>query len=247
MYCSKCGAENNDNSKYCLQCGEALIKYDNNNIQSENTSQNAALSDEGYAFLSRVYRKNKRWAWIIIISLIVIIGIYCIYNAENNKKTVETLQTFTVMEKGNGEYSTYYSFTSSNGWTLKYTDANEFVEFEEPRVYSCLSNWFQEDYIGNTGVFGYDLSENVVRIYLDYYTEEGQLSIINYDMDSKEFILRVGTKDWTVTDEFEDYMFDSGLVRAFEQNIQNFKNDLKANELSIDDVKSLKYKDIKEK
>ena len=263
MYCSKCGAENSDNSKYCVQCGEALIKYDNNNIQSENTSQNAALSDEEYDFRSRPYRSSKPWAWIIIISLIAIAGIYYIYNViynavnnvESDKKIVETLQTFTVMDKVDGnkdEKSPAYVFKSSNGWTLKYTEANKYVIFTDSRAYKRLEDWFQIEQSRGFYFFGYtfvyDLNENAVRMedHINLNTEKGHITSISYDMDSKEFIVRTDEKDWTVTNESEDYMFAKKLVHIFEEDIQLFTNELNTNKLSIDDVKNLKYKNIQE-
>lgn len=163
----------------------------------------------------------------------------------NKADTVKKLQTFSTVERSDKKYC----FNYNDEWKLTYITENEFVTFKEDTVINCFESYLGEGCLANIGAsaggFSYDLDENEIRIYCDVEFEEGNLTIINYNLGKKEFILRVGKYDYESSDEFLNWVDDYDLVAIMEKDIERFVNQLEENEISIGDVTNLRYEDVK--
>lgn len=56
MVCNKCGMQNNDNSKFCINCGNVLL---NNNVQTNNNVSNVATNNEGVSQINTINQSNS--------------------------------------------------------------------------------------------------------------------------------------------------------------------------------------------
>ena len=110
----------------------------------------------------------------------------------------------------------------------------------------CFTGCFGTYDFGNDGTFTYDLDENEIRIYFDYETVDGNLSILNYNIDDEELTLRIDGDIYEPAEEFEDYIDEYGLINVLEGRIDQFESNLEANGLSLDDVRDVSYDYIKE-
>ena len=83
-------------------------------------------------------------------------------------------------------------------------------------------------------------------MYFEYETVDGNLSIINYNIDDEELTLMIDGDRYEPTEEFEDYIDGYGLIDVLEGRIRQFESNLEANDLSMDDVRDVTYDYIKE-
>lgn len=182
----------------------------------------------------------KKIVALLIMVLTLAVNLLACGNNAKNKEIIEKLQLFTNVDTE----ESLYEFEDGNGRILKYTSANEFVIFDEPAVYNVFSYFFDAGDIGNDGEFSYDLSENEIRIYVDVEIPEGSLSIVNYNIDKDEYELNVNTDRYKASDEFVEYMDELGVIEILLSDIADFEDELNENGLTLDDIASLKYKDI---
>lgn len=102
--------------------------------------------------------------------------------------------------------------------------------------------------IENDGTFTYDFSDNDFRIYLDYETPSGELTIINYSVDDDEFTLMIDGERRNPTKEFDQKLRENGLIEdIFNDDLDKFEQNLQENGLSLGDVSSVSYNDVKSK
>ena len=159
----------------------------------------------------------------------------------DSKAVIEKLQQFMSVQKDGDKYV----FDDGAGCTIEYTDVNEALVFYEPAVYDCFSAAFGLEDIGNDGEFAYDLDEGEVRMYFDNVElEDGDLSIISYNLDKNEFTVNMNGKRYYASDELVDYINEYGLVDIMQIDIAAFKEDLKTNGLTFGDIANLKYNAI---
>lgn len=232
MYCRNCGKEIKDGSRFCLYCGQA-VQGGNPGAQGTVPPPPAAKKK------NEILRKWWFWAAVIIFAGAVIVFAINDISAE---ETVEKLQKFTYIDATDERCT----FSYEDSWNLIYTTENEFVEFYEPEVTDCFTGCFGTYDFGNDGTFTYDLDENEIRIYFDYETVDGNLSILNYNIDDEELTLRIDGDIYEPAEEFEDYIDEYGLINVLEGRIDQFENNLEANGLSLDDVRDVSYDYIKE-
>ncbi len=228
MFCKNCGKEIKGENKFCPYCGEKL-QLDERKKQ---------LDKPGIIQKVKSYAK-RREVCIGIVALIVIFVVGTFSGKKDVDGIVKKMETFTGMEKTD----TGFTF-STDMWSLKYVESNEFVEFSEDAIYKCFINYFGTYDLGNEGTFTYDLSENEIRIYFDCEISEGRLTIINYDISSDEFVLMVDGKKYTPTDEFVEFLNNCSLSDIMKNDIVTFETELKENGISIEEVTDLKYKDL---
>lgn len=159
----------------------------------------------------------------------------------DSKAVIEKLQQFMSVQKDGDKYI----FDDGAGCTIGYTDVNEFLEFYEPAVYDCFSAAFGLDDIGNDGEFAYDLDEGEMLMYFDSVElEDGDLSIICYNLDKDEFTVNMNGKRYYASDELVDCINEYGLVDIMQMDIDAFKEELKTNGLTFGDIANLKYNAI---
>lgn len=195
---------------------------------------------------------KKWWFWLGIV--IIIIFLCAIWGNDNGKKheVIEKLQEFTDLEENDGKYLFKYDEENVNsfceGWSINYTERNEFVNFQEEAVIACFENVFGYDCFPEKSAskdgFSYDLDENEIRIFFDTELSEGNLSIITYSIEEDEFTLRVEGEDYEPSDEFLDYVNECDIVSIMKKDIDEFKHEIEDNELSIEQLFNLKYEDI---
>lgn len=195
---------------------------------------------------------KKWWFWVGIV--IIIIFLCAIWRNDNdkNRKVIEELQEFTDLEEADGKYLFKYDKENTNssckGWSINYTDVNEFVNFQEDVVIEYFTDVFGYDCFPDKGAskggFAYDLDENSIRIYFDTELPEGNLSIITYSIDEDEFTLMVDGEHYEPSDEFLDYINECDIVSIMEKDIDEFKHEIEDNKLSIEQLFNLKYEDI---
>lgn len=184
---------------------------------------------------------RKWWFWAAVIIFAGAVIVFAI-NDISAEETVEKLQKFTYIDTTDERCT----FSYEDSWNLIYTTENEFVEFYEPEVTDCFTGCFGTYDFGNDGTFTYDLDENEIRIYFDYETVDGNLSILNYNIDDEELTLRIDGDIYEPAEEFEDYIDEYGLINVLEGRIDQFESNLEANGLSLDDVRDVSYDYIKE-
>lgn len=228
MFCKNCGKEIKNESKFCPYCGGKLHK--------DERKQQFAESEIIQRMKS--YTKRKEF-WIVIVILIVVSIVGNLGGKRNTDKVVQKIQSFTRMEKTDDSY-----IFSSDSWSLKYVESNEFVEFSDNAVYKCFVNCFDTYDLGNEGTFTYDLSENEIRIYFNCEIPEGKITVVNYDISSDKFTLMINGQRYEPTDIFVEFVNDCGLADIMKNDIETFKNELEDNDLSIEKITDLKYKDL---
>ncbi len=75
MFCGKCGAQNNDGSKFCLRCGAAMaspMQYENQDLIAANDPAKKTALDRFVSFLKR------RWMIVAPVLIVIIVGLFCL-------------------------------------------------------------------------------------------------------------------------------------------------------------------------
>ena len=78
----------------------------------------------------------------------------------------------------------------------------------------------------------------------DIDEKDGNISIIKYSLDKEEWTLMVDDEWYGITDEFQKYLDDYGIVDIMKSDVKSFEKDLESVGLSIEDLKVLNYNDI---
>ena len=151
------------------------------------------------------------------------------------QNTINTLCQFTDEIKSDDSYS----FNYKHMWEITYVEDNEFVSFYDADAGDYVASALGGSDIENDGTFTYDFSDNDFRIYLDYETPSGELTIINYSVDGER---RNPTK------EFDQKLRENGLIEdIFYDNLDKFEQSLQEKGLLLGDVSSVSYDDVKSK
>lgn len=193
---------------------------------------------------------KKLFSFIMIMILCLgLIG--CSNGTEEVNGIVSKLESITELDDREEEITFLYKSENNVGtfkkWTLNYKSENEFVCFWDNSVDEIFFSIFGENCksdIRNES-FSYDLSEDEIRIYFNPDYTDG-IEIINYNIGKEEFILNKDGDKYNVSDEFLQFVEDSNLITIIQTNLQIFETKLKNNDLSIEDISKLNYKDIKD-
>lgn len=183
-----------------------------------------------------VWRKKKSLVCAFIIAILSINLTGC---GGNSDEVIGKLKNFTELSVEDD----VYSFYSTDGWDLRYTEENGAVRFENESVCNFVEESFDTEC--SNGGFSFDLDENEARIYLDAEINEGNLTIINYNLADDEYILMVDGKKYEASDEFINFVDSYDLAKVIKHDVENFKKTLENESVSFDDVASLNYDDIK--
>ena len=272
MYCKKCGNEIKDNEKFCSNCGAERpsieddekeitekIPLDKNDISQESVEEKTAdaeksVQEHAATGESKTEKKPNTIRNIIFAVLaICIIGYAFSSCGSGGKLSSEKTKIITTLKNKadfRTEYvdewkETFYRFTYDDKWALQYTENGCSVRIDEPLVQSCFADWFSDTEIGNDSTFAYSLADNCVNMYFDYETPtEGNLSIVMYNIDKDEYTLMIDGDKYAVSDELNDYLKEYGLNKILRQDINDFKTDLSAMDLTLQDLEQINYKDL---
>lgn len=215
MECKKCGKEVDKKQKYCPYCGNKL---------------------KG--------NKLKKVIGVIIIVFIALIGFGTVISSSENKKTIKKLEAITEIEKDGDIYDFNYN---RNQWKIRCTKENIHARLYEPDVKDMLDTYVGYD-SGNEYEFTYDFKNNKITIYsdIDMKHDGDEFSIIDYDIDKDEFEIMKNSEDrYELSDEFEQYIRDSGIIETMKHDIETMKKILKENDLTIDEITSLDFNNVK--
>jgi|GEM_PF-5654540 len=69
MFCSKCGAPNNDDAKFCSKCGSSLVP----GMTSEASASTISNGVSAKTNANDWKQTNKPWEIVIVVSIVVII------------------------------------------------------------------------------------------------------------------------------------------------------------------------------
>ena len=160
------------------------------------------------------------------------------------QNTINTLCQFTDEIKSDDSYS----FNYKHMWEITYVEDNEFVSFYDADAGYYVASALGGSDIENDGTFTYDFSDNDFRIYLDYETPSGELTIINYSVDDDEFTLMIDGERRNPTKEFDQKLRENGLIEdIFYDDLDKFEQSLQEKGLLLGDVSSVSYDDVKSK
>lgn len=231
MKCEKCGNTVKDGQKFCSSCGAPVQKIQPDE-EKKQLPESGMIKKQNHIF-------GKKKIWIVIGILIILFIVVNLGDKKDTDKVIEKIQSFTSMEKTDSSY-----VFSTDTWSLKYVESNEFVEFRNNEVYKCFVNCFQTYDLGNEGTFTYDLSEKEIRIYFNCEIPDGKLTIVNYNISSDNFTLIIDGQRYKPTNEFVEFINAYGLVDIMKNDIEAFINELKDRDLSTEKITDLRYKDL---
>lgn len=251
MFCSKCGKELQEGWSACPYCGEALapLEFKKGISNQENININNAYSH------METKKKHRFPLFLIIlvpVAVIIMLLLFLVIFKEqgsglSEQEILDKLSTFTTLYKEE-DTDKYFFLDKEERWAIGYTDANEFVIFENDIVVKCFKdafgdNCFDEDSMTCNG-FLYDIDKNEARIYFDVDTNDGHLSIVNYSFNDKEYVLNMDGGKYKTTNEFDKFVKTYNLAENMQSDIDAFKKVLKDYGLSLDDLLNVEYKTI---
>ena len=208
---------------------------------------------------------EKKWikrntiSTYILFAVAAIMIAYGIEQAENGKtfltsnskdtslskearKTFDILQKNMGLEKDENEQGNVerYIFPYEGKWSLEYVKEKVFVRFISQDVYDCFAGRFSEDAIEYAGQFAYGFDDTTVNIYTDIdLGEEGNLSIVTYDLQNQSYILMVDGEKYDISDSFRDYLNEYGLPEILQSAIDGLEADMEAMGLTKNALESL--------
>lgn len=159
---------------------------------------------------------------------------------EESKDIIQKLDKGTNVSKSEDRYL----FDYGESWEMNYNDDAQTVYINEVEVADCVASFAGIEDIGNDGQFVYNWDKEQYYLYVDYDEDGSDVSIISYSADKEEWSIMVDGEWHEATDDFVNYMSDSGVVSVMEQDVNSFKEDLKALGVSIDDLSYISYDDI---
>lgn len=199
------------------------------------------------SFRTKEYRKKqrRRFVGVAIFYIAFFIMFLGIKGEEENEKILNRLSQFATIEAD--EERKIVTFDFNYGYKLRYVDdleANEFLIFNDYEIYNCLYEYFWVDDIGNEGDFTYDLSDKEFRIYTNFDTRDGRLSILQYDTESGEYTVMTDDGWYDITDDFRNHLDTYDLVGTMQSSYYGLEEALARIQISMGDISSLTYKSV---
>lgn len=227
MFCKYCGREIKGSEKFCPNCGKNVKSEENEMINNQKMEGSSYDYANNITTKGQKTKSKKKRIFIIVIAVVVVLGTFvAVRLMKANKEaqnTINTLCQFTDEIKSDDSYS----FNYKHMWEITYVEDNEFVSFYDADAGDYVASALGGSDIENDGTFTYDFSDNDFRIYLDYETPSGELTIINYSVDDDEFTLMIDGERRNPTKEFDQSLQEKGLL--------------------LGDVSSVSYDDVKSK
>ena len=248
MFCKYCGREIKGSEKFCPNCGKNVKSAENEMIKNQKMAGSSYDYANNITTKGQKTKSKKKRIFIIVIAVVVVLGTFvAVRLMKANKEaqnTINTLCQFTDEIKSDDSYS----FNYKHMWEITYVEDNEFVSFYDADAGDYVASALGGSDIENDGTFTYDFSDNDFRIYLDYETPSGELTIINYSVDDDEFTLMIDGERRNPTKEFDQKLRENGLIEdIFYDNLDKFEQSLQEKGLLLGDVSSVSYDDVKSK
>ena len=248
MFCKYCGKEIKESEKFCPNCGKNVKSEENEMTNNQNASGSSYDYANNITTKGQKTKSKKKRMFIIVIAVVVVLGTFvAVRLMKANKEaqnTINTLCQFTDEIKSDDSYS----FNYKHMWEITYVEDNEFVSFYDADAGYYVASALGGSDIENDGTFTYDFSDNDFRIYLDYETPSGELTIINYSVDDDEFTLMIDGERRNPTKEFDQKLRENGLIEdIFYDDLDKFEQSLQEKGLLLGDVSSVSYDDVKSK
>ena len=248
MFCKYCGREIKGSEKFCPNCGKNVKSEENEMINNQKMEGSSYDYANNITTKGQKTKSKKKRIFIIVIAVVVVLGTFvAVRLMKANKEaqnTINTLCQFTDEIKSDDSYS----FNYKHMWEITYVEDNEFVSFYDADAGDYVASALGGSDIENDGTFTYDFSDNDFRIYLDYETPSGELTIINYSVDDDEFPLMIDGERRNPTKEFDQKLRENGLIEdIFYDNLDKFEQSLQEKGLLLGDVSSVSYDDVKSK
>lgn len=248
MFCKYCGKEIKESEKFCPNCGKNVKSEENEMTNNQNASGSSYDYANNITTKGQKTKSKKKRIFIIVIAVVVVLGTFvAVRLMKANKEaqnTINTLCQFTDEIKSDDSYS----FNYKHMWEITYVEDNEFVSFYDADAGYYVASALGGSDIENDGTFTYDFSDNDFRIYLDYETPSGELTIINYSVDDDEFTLMIDGERRNPTKEFDQKLRENGLIEdIFYDDLDKFEQSLQEKGLLLGDVSSVSYDDVKSK
>ena len=241
MFCKYCGREIKGSEKFCPNCGKNVKSEENEMINNQKMEGSSYDYANNITTKGQKTKSKKKRIFIIVIAVVVVLGTFvAVRLMKANKEaqnTINTLCQFTDEIKSDDSYS----FNYKHMWEITYVEDNEFVSFYDADAGDYVASALGGSDIENDGTFDF-------RIYLDYETPSGELTIINYSVDDDEFTLMIDGERRNPTKEFDQKLRENGLIEdIFYDNLDKFEQSLQEKGLLLGDVSSVSYDDVKSK
>lgn len=214
MFCTKCGAENEDSGNYCKKCGSLLSKEHLQNSQQLNYQQplnnNNQFNNQNSNQLQTAAKSNTKKVLIIIgvIVVILVVVFFLIFSNLNKEKTPMSASTFS-------------STMETKGYTLT----------EATSQFSQYGNYVTKVYVAQ--------KTNYQIEFYEISTEENAISMYNYNK-SKFEAQKTGTYTSTNVD-LKNYSIFSLTVNGKYKYISRIDNTIiyvDADEVYKNDIKN---------
>ena len=197
MFCTKCGAKNSKDDKFCYKCGSEL----ENNVNADNPklSTNEKEKDK-LPFL-----KNKKWLYSIVAVVVLLLGFggYKWYNRNAFAKAVDghiyKVTDKTVAPKNSSTLHYYVAYKIKDGSLYMFTSFDK-------RGQSILKQALNNNHIYNFDSDGYNEYKNQYTMryktsWGDYYDyDEEDIDVTKYSVNSERYY-DAYNNIWVVSDE----------------------------------------------
>lgn len=199
MFCTKCGAKNSKDDKFCYKCGSEL----ENNVNADNPklSTNEKEKDK-LPFL-----KNKKWLYSIVAVVVLLLGFggYKWYNRNAFAKAVDghiyKVTDKTVAPKNSSTLHYYVAYKIKDGSLYMFTSFDK-------RGQSILKQALNNNHIYNFDSDGYNEYKNQYTMryktswgdYYDYDRDYKDIDVTKYSVNSERYYDAYNNV-WVVSDE----------------------------------------------
>lgn len=199
MFCTKCGAKNSKDDKFCYKCGSEL----ENNVNADNPklSTNEKEKDK-LPFL-----KNKKWLYSIVAVVVLLLGFggYKWYNRNAFAKAVDghiyKVTDKTVAPKNSSTLHYYVAYKIKDGSLYMFTSFDK-------RGQSILKQALNNNHIYNFDSDGYNEYKNQYTMryktsWGDYYDNDRDykdIDVTKYSVNSERYYDAYNNV-WVVSDE----------------------------------------------
>lgn len=192
MFCTKCGAKNSKDDKFCYKCGSEL----ENNVNADNPklSTNEKEKDK-LPFL-----KNKKWLYSIVAVVVLLLGFggYKWYNRNAFAKAVDghiyKVTDKTVAPKNSSTLHYYVAYKIKDGSLYMFTSFDK-------RGQSILKQALNNNHIYNFDSDGYNEYKNQYTMrYKNYDYDEEDIDVTKYSVNSERYYDAYNNV-WVVSDE----------------------------------------------
>ncbi len=159
--CTNCKQENEDDSKFCIKCGENFDKYKSSQINSKKFKKKNSFN-----------LSNKQIGIIVGFGIILMIIIFSVSIGQSNTNTHETSidnetdSASNISESPKTYKDEYFSFDYPGDFAVENSDG--YLAIQGPFTFMEISNFTADDSLSETK----NTIENVDTYYLDLQNSE---------------------------------------------------------------------------